>query len=54
MDEKKTKQDEAVRKSGETKGKTKSSKAVKNAPLIRKPSVAAVMLAQSRRRITFP
>jgi hypothetical protein len=54
MDDKKTKQDEAVRESAETKGEAKSSKAVKNAPLIRKPSIAAVMLAQSRRRIIFP
>jgi hypothetical protein len=54
MNEKKTKQDEADRKSAETKGEAKSSKAVKNVPLIRMPSVAAVMLALSRRRITFP
>jgi len=52
MDEKKTKQEEADRKSAGTKGETKSSKAVKIAPLIRTPSIAAAMLAQSRRRIT--
>jgi hypothetical protein len=52
MDEKKTKQEEADRKSAETKSETKSSKEVKTALLPRMPSIAAVLLARSRRRIT--
>jgi hypothetical protein len=54
MVEKKTKPGQPVRKPAETKGETKSSKGVKNAPLIRRPFIAAAMLAQSLRRITFP
>ena len=52
MDEKKTKQGEAVRKPAEAKAEAKSSKVVKHVVLTRTPSIAAAMLAQSRRRIT--
>jgi hypothetical protein len=52
MDEKKTKQGEAIRKSAETQAEAKSNRPVKNVPVIRMPSIAAAMLAQSRRRIT--
>jgi len=54
MDEKKTRQGEAIHKSAETKSETKPTKAVRNAPLIRRPSIASAMLAQSLRRFTYP
>ena len=52
MDKKQGKPREAVRKVVETKREAEVDRAAKDAAWTRMPSIAAVMLAQSRRRIT--
>jgi hypothetical protein len=52
MNEKKKEQGQPVRNSAETKGEAELRGAKKNPPLTRMPSMAAVLLARSRRRIT--
>jgi hypothetical protein len=53
MDEKSKKQAQTVRKTPEKKGEVEVSRPAKNAASTGNPSIAAVLLARSRRRITY-